>query len=143
MIDKFLAGFVGVNPLYLAIAAAVIAAAGFGTGWTVNGWRLGAELEAKQTTIAKRDGRIRELELGLNVMGQQVETQNVAIEAWQAAAAARGREGDLARQAALEAAARLQPDLERLRTLIGSRRPDGQALDCAGAVAEIRKGLKP
>lgn len=36
------------NPLYLLIAAAVIAAAGFGSGWQINGWRLGAELATAQ-----------------------------------------------------------------------------------------------
>jgi len=46
---KFLGGGSIVN---LAIAAAVIAAvagaAGFTTGWTVNGWRLGARIERLQ-----------------------------------------------------------------------------------------------
>lgn len=147
MIDKFLGAFIGVNPLYLALAAAAIAAvagaAGFSAGWSVNGWRLGVQVQERETTIAMRDGRIREVELGLRTCGQRIETQNQAIAGWQAAAAEAGGKGDIARRAADEAAAKLQPDLVRLQALIGSRRPDGRPIDCGEAVAEIRKGLKP
>jgi len=49
MIGWFLKFLGGGNLVNLAIAAAVIAAvagaAGFTTGWTVNGWRLGAKIE--------------------------------------------------------------------------------------------------
>ena len=44
------------NPLHVLIGAAVVAAAGFGGGWMVNGWRLStniAEIKAEQAqTVA-------------------------------------------------------------------------------------------
>lgn len=43
MIAKIFTVFIS-NPLYLLIAAATIFAAGSGTGWTANGWRLNAEI---------------------------------------------------------------------------------------------------
>ena len=44
--------FAGGNPIGLAIVAAAIAAAGFGTGWSVNGWRLGARIERLEGTTS-------------------------------------------------------------------------------------------
>lgn len=50
----FFAGILTGNPASLGIVAVLILAAGFGGGWTVNGWRLGtkvADLNTKVTAL--------------------------------------------------------------------------------------------
>lgn len=48
MIGGILKLFAGGNPIGWVIVATAIAAAGFGAGWTVNGWRLGTRIERLQ-----------------------------------------------------------------------------------------------
>ena len=43
-----------INPLILAGGALAMAVAGFGTGWTANGWRLNAELAQLSTEHAEQ-----------------------------------------------------------------------------------------
>lgn len=81
-----------IHPLALLAGAAVALTIGFGTGWQVNGWRLGAKIEhikaeraaddAKQTETALKDlvtaaGKIKAAADGANVdlsqLGRQLD----------------------------------------------------------------------
>lgn len=61
---KFLAGILGIgfNPLYMAIAAAVIFAAGAASGglagWTAQGWKMGAQLEYERGEVKRLDAQV-------------------------------------------------------------------------------------
>lgn len=52
----------GFNPLYVAIAAAVIFAAGAASGglagWTVQGWKMGAQLERERGEVKRLDAQV-------------------------------------------------------------------------------------
>lgn len=140
MIQKLLGLFSGVNPVHLAIAAGAIAlvsaSAGFGVGWTVNGWRLGVR-------VATLDGDKRELTIGAQACGSALETQNAAVAGWQAAALEKEQKGADAKRQAEAFAKRLQPELERLIGLAGQKAVAGVVRRCEDATAEVRRGLQP
>lgn len=140
MIRKLLGAFAGVSVPHLAVAAGAIAlvAGGLGAaaGWTLNGWRLGAELATLEGDKRVCDGK-------LEAIGATLATQNNAIDGWRRAAeAAKGKGADARRQAD-EFVARVRPELERLEAAIAAQAAGGAARSCAEAAAEVRKGLRP
>ena len=130
MIPAFLLKAITGNPLLLVWGAlgisAVSLATGFGTAWTVQGWRLDAAKAATEVCNVK-----------LGALGNQIETQNAAVsdlEKKAAAAKAKGAAAAKVAQGATQAHAAL---VRAWEARIAA--PEGKT--CQNALAEIR-GVK-
>lgn len=99
--------------------------------------RLGCKVD-----VVRLEGEVTRLHGQIDVLADKIATQNTAIDGWKAAAEKQKGVGDVARAAAEKTAARIQPELERLRDLM-SKTAAGAARSCADAAAEVRRGLKP
>lgn len=98
--------------------------------------RLGCKVD-----VVRLEGEVDRLKGQIDVLADKIATQNAAIDGWKAAADRQAGVGQAARAAADAAAARIQPEIERLRGLV-SGMPAGAARACADAAAEVRKGLR-
>lgn len=124
----------------LVIAALAMAAVcGALTAWALleRSSRLSCEVDK-----VALEGEVRVLEGQLKVMADKITTQNTAIDGWKRAADEAAGKGDLARAAATQAAAKLQPNIVRLEKAVKDAAGAAKRVDCNDAVAEIRKGLK-
>lgn len=116
-----------------AVAAAVAAAAAFGAGWQVNGWRMGVE-------IAELQGQITGLRAQVAVCGESLQRQNEAV-------GALGELGEQIRKGNSHLLGAIEKDSARQRAQIGAlqglldkptpTRPDGSQAGCAEAWREI------
>ena len=98
-----------------AIIAAALVAFGFGGGWTVNGWRLGAQ-------VATLEGRLGVCNANVQHLGEVIGTVNLAVEKQgkdSAAALAKGRQARAAAEAGRVAA---DAERARLEALLAARK---------------------
>ena len=133
MISFLLKLFTG-NPLSMVWVIGGVALAAFVAGgsaaWTVQGWRL----EACQAKVEA--GKVL-----IQGLGNQIETQNQAVDTLEKAAKAAKAKGAAAIQSALKATLPLQNEIDRLSALL--KQPRNDARTCQDGVAEARKGLVP
>lgn len=116
-----------------AIAAAGIYAAGFGSGWQVNGWRLGAK-------VARLEGQVGVAVAQGNVLAASVAACNAGVE--EARAAGQGAR-DLGAKLLLEArriAAPTKAQADRIESLL--RQPPPPGAKCGEAWAQIEQDRK-
>lgn len=123
------------NPLYLAIAAAVIFAIGFGSGWAINGWRMGVRLEQCNT-------RVTALADQVGILAGSLERQSESILAAGKGGAAAAAAADKLLEEARRQNRKLEDGQKRLEAAIrdpaGGKRADGKAKDCGDARGELR-----
>lgn len=111
-----------------AIAAAVVAAVGFGAGWTLNGWRLDGKL-------ARCEQHAGELQTAYEILAADVTRQSASV-------ADLGRKGaqarEAGRQAAIAAAAQELAHRDELAALQARLAAPAAGKTCADAWREIR-----
>lgn len=98
--------------------------------------RLGCRVD-----VVRLEGKVTQLEGQVDVLADKIRTQNTAIDGWRLAAEKQKGVGDVARAAAAQTAAKIQPELDRLRDLV-AKTATGAAQSCAAAAAEVRRGLR-
>lgn len=128
----------GLSPLAIrAIAIALVLAAayaaGFGTGWQVNGWRLGAKVAKLETRVVAAVDQGKILAAAVEACNAGVEEARVA---GQGARALGAQLLDEARR--IGAPARAQAD--RIEALLKKAPPPGA--DCGEAWAQIQQDRK-
>jgi hypothetical protein len=136
MIKAMLTGAIG-NPLFLIIAAIVIFAAGAGSGWTANGWRLGAELANEKTDRANEVAKqsqdaLKDLEQGVKRVADAAAGAQDDLQLFGASLATLNKEFNYAKRKPLPAGC--HPDDDRVRQLTGT------AAETDKAIARQRPG---
>lgn len=115
-----------------AIAAAGIYLSGFGTGWQVNGWRFGVEVEHLK-------GEVRQAVAQGNILGAAVRTCNASVEAGAKAGKAAVAQGAQLLEAARAAAAGSRANADRLDQLLAKGTPPGAGCAEAWRVIEEQR----
>jgi hypothetical protein len=124
--------------------AAVLVVLGFGSGWMVNGWRLGEDLAAKDTTIARLQGANTALEAANKQCAVNVDAVQTAVKEVVEEAQKVNDKAVAAMNRAAGAAARHQKKAEEFLT--ASRVPPEQ--QCADIMkkqadyVEYRRGVR-
>lgn len=143
MIRGLVKAFAGVDPGALAAGAAAIALAagiaGAAAGWTVNGWRLGVELEAVQRDRdhQKAQGAVTADALGRCNAG--VDAVDKAGKAMTAATAALVK-------AAKDRGSKYEGELAAIHDALKKptpTKPGGQKADCGDAWRKIERRAQP
>jgi len=119
-----------IPPQYRLLAIGVIASfllgAGFGSGWSVNGWRLSGKIETLKADLAT-------CKANTTTLTKSIDLQNVQIDAWKATADKKLEASKEALRAAEEQGKETQAEIAELLKERGST--------CAEAEQLIDKGL--
>lgn len=96
---------------------------------------MAVALKIQSARLESAQAKVAECEAQRDILAKQVEKQNKAVSDMSEAAAKRARIAQAALAKARQEAGSLDAEIARLRGV--------KPADCAAAVAEVRKGLKP